>query len=204
MVDVERFGWWRSRATEPTSRTPKTRPVSAVRMMLRSAGSGVADVTARLAGQAGKVIGLTPERQSSELVSLRSDAGFAGHVDRANHTADLATLADQPSVEPQMFALVDASDPTKIYFHGIDTGNGAFTVSGSDGPTNFGKWMSMQSAFERLDMMTGPHVQLALVMFDSLPVMAVAPLPLGWPRQPATLGPAAVAELEAPAAEHDS
>jgi hypothetical protein len=172
--------------------------------MLRSAGFALADVTAKLAGPAGKVAGLESARQSGELVSLRPDTGSAGHVDSANHTANLPALAGQPSVDPQMFALVDASDPTKIYFHGIDTGNGAFTVSGSDGPTNFGKWTSMQSAFDRLDMITGPDVQLALVMFDSLPVMAVAPLPLGWPRQPATLGPAAVAELEAPAAEDDS
>lgn len=204
MVDVERSSWWRSRVTEPTPRTPKARPVSVVRTMLRSAGFALADVTARLAGPVGKVTELMPERQSGELMSLRPNAGSAGHVDRANHSADLATPADQPSVEPQMFALVDASDPTKIYFHGIDTGNGAFTVSGSDGPTNFGKWTSTQSAFERLDRFAGPHVQLALVLFDSLPVMAVAPLPLGWPRQPATLGSAAAAELEAPAAARDS
>lgn len=172
--------------------------------MLRSAGFALADVTARLAGSAGTVTGPLSELRSGELVSLRHEAGAAGQVMSPRQTADLPALAaDQPGGEPQLFSLVDASDPTRVYFHGIDTGNGAFTISES-GSTNFGKWNSMQSAFERLDMMTGPHVQLALVMFDSLPVMAVTPLPLGWSRQTAALGPSAVAELEAPAVERDS
>jgi hypothetical protein len=74
-----------------------------------------------------------------------------------------------------MFALVDAVDPDRVYYYGIDVGAGAFTVrrDPDSRQTDFGSWISMRTAFERLDGMAGGPGRLALVVFDSVPAVPV-------------------------------
>jgi hypothetical protein len=77
-----------------------------------------------------------------------------------------------------LFALVDACDPKRVHHYGIDLGAGAFTVrcDPAGHQTAFGKWISMRTAFARLDGLAGGPGRLALVVFDSAPAMALMAL----------------------------
>jgi hypothetical protein len=83
--------------------------------------------------------------------------------------------AVQQGTGPQLFALVDACDPDRVYCYGVDVGAGAFTVrrDPESHHTDFGSWISMQTAFERLDGLAGGPGRLALVVFDSVPAVAM-------------------------------
>src|SRR5207302_1163225 len=86
-----------------------------------------------------------------------------------------AVATDQRCAGPRLFALVDACEPDRVYYYGIDVGTGAFTVrrDPASHQTAFGSWISMQSAFERLVGMAGGPGRLALVVFDNVPAVAV-------------------------------
>jgi hypothetical protein len=86
-----------------------------------------------------------------------------------------AVATDRQCAGPQLFALVDVCDPDRAYYYGIDVGSAAFTVrrDPESHQTNFGSWISMQTAFERLDGLAGGPGRLALVVFDSAPAVAV-------------------------------
>jgi hypothetical protein len=89
-----------------------------------------------------------------------------------------ALTAEDATSGPQFFALVHAADPNRVCYFGVNVGNGAFTVRRDPGTghTNFGSWNSMESALKRLDQMTGASGQMALVVFDSVPVAVVTAL----------------------------
>jgi hypothetical protein len=74
--------------------------------------------------------------------------------------------------------LVDLTDPSRVHYYGADIGTSAFTsrCDPDDGHTNFGRWNSMRSAFDRLDQFSGPDVDLALTVFDSVPALALTAL----------------------------
>jgi hypothetical protein len=167
-----------------------------VRTAFRSAGFALFDLAARLGLPAPDVT--RPARASDVPMPVRGAA-----LATTNQTANLpAPAVEQPCTDPQLFALVDASNPTRIYYYGVDVGNAAFTIR-RDRPgagTNFGSWISVETAFEKLDRITGPHVRLALVFYDSVPVEALVPLSPGWPARSGALSPSA-AELDGPAAE---
>jgi hypothetical protein len=92
-----------------------------------------------------------------------------------------AVITDQQGTGPQLFALVDVCDPERVYCYGIDLGTGAFTVQCDPAnQTAFGKWISMRTAFERLDCLAGGPGRLALVVFDSAPAVAVTAMARGW------------------------
>jgi hypothetical protein len=93
-------------------------------------------------------------------------------------TALPAITEDASADGPQFFALVHASDPNRVCYFGVDVGDGAFTVrrDPATGHTNFGSWQSMTSALDRLDQLNGATGQMALVVFDSVPVVAVTAL----------------------------
>jgi hypothetical protein len=106
-----------------------------------------------------------------------------------------AVPTDQRCSGSQLFALVDAVDPDRVYYYGIDVGSGAFTVrrDPESHRTDFGSWISMQTAFERLDGLAGGPGRLVLVVFDSVPVAAVTAIDRSGP----ALAVAPVKELEA-------
>jgi hypothetical protein len=93
-----------------------------------------------------------------------------------------AVITDQQGTGPQLFALVEACDPNRVYCYGIDVGAGAFTVrrNPDSHQTDFGSWISMQTAFKRLDGLAGGPGHLALVVFDSAPAVAVTAMAHGW------------------------
>lgn len=96
--------------------------------------------------------------------------------------AAAAVASDLPFSEFQLFAVVDASQPDRVVHYGMDVGDHAVTFrrNPSSGRIEVGHWSSMQSAYDRLDKFT-PYADLALIMFDSVPVMALTPLVNGWP-----------------------
>jgi hypothetical protein len=102
-------------------------------------------------------------------------------------------VTDQQWAGPQLFALVDAGDPDRVYYYGVDVGKGAFTArrDPDSHQTDFGSWISMQTAFERLDSLAGGPGRLALVVFDSAPAMAMMATGQGKP----ALAVAATGEL---------
>jgi hypothetical protein len=128
----------------------------------------------------------TPDHPGMSLAPSPSTAGTANQLP--------AVAGDQQWPGPQLFALVDAGDPDRVYCYGVDVGTGAFTVrrDPASHQTDFGSWISMQTAFERLDGLAGGPGRLALVVFDSAP--AVAMMAMG-PGEPA-LAVAATGELE--------
>lgn len=206
-MDVGRHGWWRGGARGRPPMMLGADSKSPVQTALRSAGTMFADMVTRMVWQASAAAGQLSGGQSAELVSLRQEAGTAKHAVSTTDTAVLPELTDdQPCTEPQLFALVDATNPNTIHYYGLDLGNAAFTVRSRQAGvgTNFGSWISMHSAFERLDRMAGPYVRLALVMYDSVPVMVTAALGSGWPGRPGVLEPAPVPELDGPTTEHPS
>jgi hypothetical protein len=103
-------------------------------------------------------------------------------------------VADQQWAGPQLFALVDACDPDRVYYYGVDVGTMAFTVrrDPTSHQTAFGSWISMQTAFERLDGLAGGPGRLALVVFDSAPAVAMMAMGQDEPAPAAT----ATGELE--------
>lgn len=86
-----------------------------------------------------------------------------------------AVADDGPAGCPQFFALVNAHDPDRVYYLGVDVGNRAFTVrcDPQTHHTNFGHWNSMESALRRLDKFSGGQANMALLVYDSVPVMAL-------------------------------
>lgn len=117
-----------------------------------------------------------------QVAKLPEPATRSGSHDETEATTQMTTLPalteDTSADGPQLFALVHASDPSHVCYFGIDVGNGAFTVRRDPvtGHTNFGSWQSMTSALKRLDQITGANGQMALVVFDSVPVAAVTAL----------------------------
>lgn len=156
-------------------------------------------------GQTDHLFGQWSRPQSGEIVPVKRDASLA----RTDTNTVPATGADVAFSSVQMFALVSAADPATVTHYGIEVGTGAYTFrTDANGHTNFGHWRSMQSAFEKLDRMAGPEHNLALVLFDSIPVMALAPLLQGWPGLTgvANSSPDQVANAQTPALEraHDA
>jgi hypothetical protein len=94
---------------------------------------------------------------------------------RSKTTELIAGTSDQLCAGPQLFALVDICDPDRVYCYGVDVGTQAFTVrcDPESRQKDFGSWISMRSAFERLDSLAGGPGRLALVVFDSAPTVAV-------------------------------
>lgn len=84
-------------------------------------------------------------------------------------------VTDEAFDGPRFFALVNADNPDSVFYYGIDVGNGAFTVRRDPDTqhTNFGSWISMRTAFRRLNSMAGEQSRMALVVFDSVPAEAL-------------------------------
>lgn len=130
----------------------------------------VKDAAKSLSGHLSMLLGKPPVRPAGTLVRPE-DNRISSH-DTAQDLPNIGSF--QPFAAPHFFALVDMFDPSQVHYYGVDVGTSAFTVRcGTDGSnTNFGHWNSMESAFARLNQFAGPDVHLALISYDSVPVMA--------------------------------
>lgn len=117
---------------------------------------------------------LSAQPRSQELVHLGASVPAA--VPPSSADVKFTGVVGWPYSDVQMFAVVDLADPTTALCHGVDTGDGAFTFQvGPNGlHTTFGRCSSMESALTIQNRMAGPRANLALVLFDSVPVMAAA------------------------------
>lgn len=131
------------------------------------------DTIDQVDGQSGVLPGQWPDVRSGELVPAQETTPAVSGTGRQP-----ALRSDSALFGGQLFALVDASNPDVISHWGVDTGTGAVTVhrDPETGRTDFGSWISMESAYKRLGQIAGPQHPLALVMYDSLPTTALAPL----------------------------
>lgn len=73
-------------------------------------------------------------------------------------------------LEPQLFAIVDATDHDSIYCLGVDTGDGAFTCrrDPDTGRTHTGHSGSMYSALAFANRMVRGHARFNLVIYKSV------------------------------------
>jgi hypothetical protein len=151
-----------------------------VRSALRSAGFPVGGATTWLSELTSAISARLRGRKSSELV-CPGDRRAVG-PEATGNLPELGTVL--PSAGAEFFALVDIFDPSQVHYYGVDVGTSAFTVRcAPDGAmTSFGHWNSMESAFKRLDQFAGPNVHLALMVYDSVPVLALSALGVHTPR----------------------
>jgi hypothetical protein len=144
-----------------------------VRSALRSAGFAVGGAVKWVGEQTSAISARLRGQASGELAPSRS--GEMACHEAAGNLPDLT--AGQPFPGAEFFALVNLLDAGDVHYYGIDMGTSAFTVRcGPNGSTSFGHWNSMESALKRLDQFEGPDTHLALMVYDSVPVMALSAL----------------------------